>query len=133
MCAKRKSAAKKKVIFSDEFYSDMSVPEMLYAVTITSPFSCGRIASIDFSPNTKIPENFYLITYKDISGEKRIRILDTEVPVFSTGEVSYKGEPLALLVGPDKEILEELRNAIRVQLDKTELQKKESRFASAYN
>lgn len=133
MCAKRKSAAKKKVIFSDEFYSDMSVPEMLYAVTITSPFSCGRIASIDFSPNTKIPENFYLITYKDISGEKKIKILDTEVPVFSTGEVSYKGEPLALLVGPDKEILEELRNAIRVQLDKTELQKKESRFASAYN
>ena len=40
MCAKRKSAAKKKVIFSDEFYSDMSVPEMLYAVTITSPFYC---------------------------------------------------------------------------------------------
>ncbi|MBB5225542.1 hypothetical protein DYE50_03225 [Treponema ruminis] len=133
MCAKRKSAAKKKVLFSEEFYSDMSAPDMLYAVTITSPFSYGRIASIDFNPGTKIPENYHLFTYRDIPGEKKVKILDSEVPVFSTGEISYKGEPIAILVGPDKEILEELKNDVRVQLDKNELQKDESRFARAYN
>ena len=133
MCAKRKAADKKKIIFSDEFYSDMSASDMLHAVVITSPFSYGKITSIGFAPKTKIPENCYLITYKDIPGELRTKILGMEIPVFSVGEISYKGEPVALLVGPDKEILEELKANVRVQLDKDELIKDESKFAAAYN
>lgn len=133
MCAKRKSTGKKKVIFSDDFYSDMSMPDMLHAVVITSPFSYGKIISIGFAPKTTIPENCHLFTSKDIPGAAKVKILDTEVPVFSTDEISYKGEPLGILVGPDKNVLEELKKSIRIQLDQEELKKDESDFSRAYN
>lgn len=132
MCAKRKTD-RKKVLFSDEFYSDMTVPEMLHAVTITSPFSYGKISSISFSPKIKVPEGCCLFTHKDIPGQKTVNILGTDVPVFSTGEISYKGEPLAILVGPDKELLGELKKNIRIQIDREELKKDESEFARNYN
>lgn len=133
MCARKKSADKKKVLFSDEFYSDMSVPDMLYAVAITSPFAYGKISSIEFAPKTKVPDDYYLFTCKDIPFERRVKILGTDVPVFCTGDISYKGEPVAILAGPDKEILEELKNCVRIQIDRDELKKDESVFANNYN
>lgn len=133
MCAKRKSADKKNFVFSDEFYSDMSAPDMLYALPITSPFSCGKIRSIGFAPKTKVPEDCFLFTGNDIPGEKFVAILGTEVPVFSCGEISYKGEILALLAGPDREVLTELKNSVRIQLDGDELKKEETEFSRNYN
>lgn len=133
MCAERKSSRKKKVIFSDDFYSDMNMPGMLHAVTVTSPFSYGKIISIALPPKTNLPEGYSLFTGKDIPGAAKVKILNTEVPVFPTDEISYKGEPLAILVGPDKNILEELKKSIRIQLDKKELEKDETNFSRAYN
>lgn len=130
MCA-RKSTAKKKILFSDEFYSDMSAADMLHAVLIRSPFAYGKIISISFAPKTKVPENYFLLTYKDIPGKNTVTIIETALPVLCSGEISYKGEGIALLVGPDKEVLEELKKNIRIQLDKSELKKDESRFAKA--
>ena len=131
MCAKR-AAAKKRILFSDEFYSDMSVNDMLHAVLIRSPFPSGRISSISFAPKNKLPENCFLLTYRDIPLMPKVKILDNEVSIFCTGEISYKGEPIALLAGPDKEVLSNLKKNVRIQLDQKELQSDENKFTSDY-
>ena len=132
MCAKRKATEKKKILFSDEFYSDMNVPEMLQAILVRSPFSNGTISSIDFSPKTKIPAGYTLFTAKDLGKNARVNILGTEIPLLCGGEIAYKGEPVALLLGEDKEILLELKNAIQIHLDKKNLRENELRFSNNY-
>lgn len=133
MCAKRKSGDKKKVLFSDEFYSDLHVNDMIHAVIVRSPFSYGKITSIDFAPKAKIPAGYFLFTYKDLPGKKQVNILGTDIPILCTGKIAYKGEAVALIAGEDKKVLEELRSSVRIQLDKTELKTSESKFSRAYN
>ena len=132
MCAKRKTADKKKILFSEDFYSDMSADGLLHAILVRSPFSYGTISSIDFSPKTKIPAGYALFTHKDIPGKNFIKILGTNIPILCPGEIAYKGEPVAILVGADKEILTELKAAIRIQLNKSKLKESESKFSRAY-
>ena len=132
MCAKRKAADKKKILFSDDFYSDLSTTDMLHAVLIRSPFAYGTISSIGFAPKTKIPEGYALFTHTDIPGKIWVSILGTDIPVLCAGEIAYKGEPVALLVGADKDVLAELKATVRIQLDKKELKENESRFSRAY-
>ncbi|MBQ4377856.1 MAG: xanthine dehydrogenase family protein [Treponema sp.] len=133
MCAKRKAADKKKILFSDDFYSDMSSEGMLSAVLITSPFAYGTISSVEFSPKTKVPQGYFLFTAKNLGKNERISILGTEVPLLCTGEIAYKGEAVALLVGENREILEELKSSVEINLEKTSLEENESKFSKAVN
>lgn len=133
MCAKRKSGDKKKILFSDEFYSDLTANDMIHAVLVRSPFSCGKITSIGFSPKTKMPEGYTLLTFKDFSEKNEVSILGTKIPLLCTGEIAYKGEIIGILAGEDKEILEELKSSIRISLDKNEIIESESKFSKIYN
>ena len=133
MCAKRKTAEKKKVLYSDEFYSDISANEMLHAIIVRSPFSYGRIISIELEPNTKLPEGYHLFTFKDVPKDNKIDILGTQIPAFCAGEIEYKGQCVALLAGEDKEVLNELKEKIRITLDKSILKEAESHFSGSHN
>ena len=129
MCA-RKTSAKKRFLFSDDFYSDLTVSDMLYARLVTSPFSRGVVSDIDFSSSQKLPPGYFLFTGRDLE-KTRISILGTDIPVLCDGKISYKGEPLALLVGPDLEVLEELKKNISVNLESWSLTQAFSDFTRA--
>ena len=133
MCAKRKAIDKKKVLFSDEFYTDMLFPDMVHAVLVRCPFSYGKITSVEFAPKTKIPDGTLLLTNKDLGKKNEVEILGTHIPLLCTGEIAYKGEPVAILAGEDKDALEELKSAIVIKLDKTDVKETESKFSKIYN
>lgn len=99
MCAKRRTSKKQLVDFASSFFSDLRLDNMVYGVLIRSPLSRGKIRSIT---HPQLPEGYFLYTAKDIPGSKTVSILGTDVPLLAQEEVSYQGEPLAILVGPDK-------------------------------
>ncbi|MBO5690620.1 MAG: hypothetical protein J6R96_02030, partial [Spirochaetaceae bacterium] len=99
MATKRKVTGKQLVDFASSFFSDLRLPDMLYGVLIRSPLHRGKIRSIS---HPQLPEGYFLYTAKDIPGAKTISLLGTEIPLLAQDEVSYQGEPLAILVGPDK-------------------------------
>jgi len=79
---------------------------MLHALTIRSPVAKGRLVSVE-CPD--LPDGCMLIRAKDIPGKNRLD--DSDLPVLADGELSYIGEPVALLLGPDINILEDrIRN-----------------------
>jgi CO/xanthine dehydrogenase Mo-binding subunit len=79
---------------------------MLHALTIRSPVAKGRLVSIECPA---LPEGYSLLSAKDIPGKNCLD--DSDIPILSDGELSYIGEPVALLLGPDINILEErIRN-----------------------
>ena len=83
------------------FVSDTYLPRMLFALTVRSPVAKGRLVSIECP---QLPDNCTLLTAEDIPGENRLG--DSALPILANGELSYIGEPVALLLGSDKDVLE---------------------------
>ena len=85
------------------FLEDIYPQNLLYAVTIRSPIAKGQLKSIQVP---SLPEGFSLITAKDIPG--RNLLINTKIPILAHAQLSYIGEPVAILMGPDKIKLDEL-------------------------
>ena len=85
------------------FVEDIFVPSMLYALLLRSPANQGYLERI-ISP--ELPEDYTLITAKDIPGDNELD--DFPVPILASENLSYIGEPVALLLGPDLIVLENL-------------------------
>jgi len=94
---------------SPTFLEDIYPHNLLYAVTIRSPIACGYLILIQYPT---LPDNYTLITARNIPGENRLE--DTSIPILADGKLSYIGEPVALLLGPDKTKLEELAGLFKV-------------------
>jgi CO/xanthine dehydrogenase Mo-binding subunit len=97
------------------FVDDIFVPQSLFVATIRSPIVHGRLVTIE---TPKLPPSYTLITASDIPG---VNQLDTfAVPVLAFDEVSYRGEPVALLAGPDRAKLEDYASQCTVIVDEQE-------------
>jgi len=79
------------------FLEDIFPNDLMYASIIRSPVAKGIITNIEVPP---LPEHFRLLTAKDIPGENRL--YDTKMPLLAEKNLSYIGEPVAVLIGPDK-------------------------------
>ena len=93
----------------DLFVEDVSVRGIIHALIIRSPISRGSLSSIK-SP--KLPNSYYLITAEQIPGKNQLA--NFPVPVLAKEKISYIGEPVAILAGPDLSKLENLASKIEI-------------------
>ncbi|MBL8966325.1 MAG: xanthine dehydrogenase family protein [Spirochaetaceae bacterium] len=96
---------------------DLSQPGMVHVATIRSPTACGRLVSVK-APT--LPKGYRLILPADIPGENRIVSFGAELPVLAAERVTYVGEPVALLAGPDLATLGDLAESTRVLVEEEE-------------
>ncbi|KFZ26795.1 MAG: putative xanthine dehydrogenase subunit D [Candidatus Izimaplasma bacterium HR2] len=94
------------------YVSDITIPGMYYAKTVRSTISKGKIQKITLP---EMPENYTIVDYKDIPGKNIVRIIFEDQKIFAEDEVTYYGEPIMLVVGPDKLIIEELVKQIKIE------------------
>jgi CO/xanthine dehydrogenase Mo-binding subunit len=94
---------------SHGFVTDIRLPQMLYALTVRSPIAKGRLISIDCP---KLPGGCILVTAQDIPGKNSLE--ESIHPILAAEELSYIGEPVALIIGPNKNILEECLKTCKV-------------------
>ena len=116
----------RKLIYTNDFYSDISAPEavspdMLYAAIIRSPVAYGYIVSIEFPRDEEIPKDYSIFTYRDIPKKNVITTINTKTKVFSEGEIAYKGEPIGILVGPDETEVKRLLTKLVIRFDKSRI------------
>jgi CO/xanthine dehydrogenase Mo-binding subunit len=100
---------------TQKFVSDIELPEALYGITLRSPVASGRLVSID-CPG--LPEAYTLIRAADIPGKNHLDELN--VPVLASSVLSYIGEPVALIFGPDRLLVENLASQCRVNAEPAE-------------
>jgi CO/xanthine dehydrogenase Mo-binding subunit len=98
-----------------EFITDLSVKGMLHAVTIRSPIARGFLKEIKCP---KLPETYRLITSKNIPGKNSLS--DFHVPILADHKLSYIGQPVAILAGSEKSVLEDLLSGIEIQTEEEE-------------
>jgi CO/xanthine dehydrogenase Mo-binding subunit len=99
----------------NRFVTDITIPDMYFAVTIRSPAAKGRLKGVSCP---QCPAAYALITAKDIAGENKID--GFPVPVLAEDALTYIGEPVALLVGPDEVKLGEYAAQCAVLCDEEE-------------
>ncbi|AEF85886.1 putative aldehyde oxidase and xanthine dehydrogenase family protein [Treponema primitia ZAS-2] len=98
---------------SPGFISDISIRGTLLGVTLRSPVSKGQLKSISCP---RLPNAYTLIRAEDIPGKNEL--VDHPVPVLAKDELSYFGQPVAILVGPDEARLEEYASQCQVEAEK---------------
>lgn len=94
--------------------SDFPRMGAVYVGTVRSPVSRGAVVSMSLP---HLPRDYRSITADDIPGARSLDVNGVSVPVLASGRVSYKGEPLALIVGPDKRKVAAALELTRVRVD----------------
>jgi CO/xanthine dehydrogenase Mo-binding subunit len=100
---------------------------MICVATVRSPTARGSVRSIRFP---KLPAGYRSILPADIPGRNAIVSFGAEVPILAQDKVSYAGEPVALVAGPDPVLLEELVASTKVACDEEEPQLAWESFSS---
>ncbi|MDR2048993.1 MAG: xanthine dehydrogenase family protein molybdopterin-binding subunit [Treponema sp.] len=98
-----------------EFIDDIAVlsskSKALSGVLIRSPVAKGVLKDIEIPA---LPNKVRVIKAADIPGKNRLEGPGGSLPVLAEKELSYIGEPVAILTGPDKSALLELASRCRV-------------------
>lgn len=94
--------------------SDFPLLDAVYVGTVRSPVSRGAIRSISVP---HLPRGYRSVTADDIPGSARIDSIGASVPVLASGRVAYRGEPVALIVGPDRLRVAEAVSMTAVRVD----------------
>ena len=102
------------ITFKNDFCSDLSLKNMLYAVTVRSPMDRGIITSITQDGSI---EGCTLFTARDVPGTNLVDSAEGKISVFCDGNISYEGEAIGLLVGPDLGTIEKALNSLQIHYD----------------
>jgi len=105
-----------KVTGQARYVDDISFPDMLHGVTVRSTVARGRIRKIHFDP--AIPwDEFTIVKASDIPGRNRIALIADDQPCLADGIINHAEEPVLLLAHADKQLLEEARRAVTLEVD----------------
>ena len=110
------------------FVDDIVLPNQLIAGFVRSPYSHAVINSIDTSAAQKLPGVHAVYTLADIRpylSDERIRVglpsssyrLDVNPRVLADDEVVYVGEPIAVVIGESRYIVEDAAELVFIDFD----------------
>ncbi len=100
-----------------EYLGDIRLEGMLFAKTVRSQIPRGKIVSIDIP---QLPEGYYTVGANDIPGKNLVKLIVDDQPVFAEDTVNYIGEPILLVVGPEKQVIADIISAISVSYEDLE-------------
>lgn len=96
------------------YIADLSFEGMLYARTVRADRPRARILSVEIP---SLPDGYYVVDRRDAPATNRCRVLVDDWPFFAEDVVNHIGEPIGLLVGPDREILDALVSRVVVHYE----------------
>ena len=101
------------------YIADYTFDDMLYAKMVRSTVPRGKIINIEIPP---LMDGYYFISKKDIpeGGINQLVMIKSDYRCFAEDEVRFIGETIGLLVGPDREALEELFDKVKITYETRE-------------
>jgi CO/xanthine dehydrogenase Mo-binding subunit len=105
-----------KVTGQARYVDDIALPGMLYGVTVRSPVPRGLIRRIDYRPSISW-RDFTIVTAADVPGVNRVALIADDQPYLAADRVNHAEEPVVLLAHADRELLEEARRQVAIDID----------------
>jgi CO/xanthine dehydrogenase Mo-binding subunit len=112
----RRQEGRAKVTGAAKYADDLVFPGMLHGVTVRSPVARGVIRHVEFQPGVPWDE-FTIVTASDVPGVNCVRLILDDQPYLADGRVNHPEEPILLLAHPDRQIAEEGRRHVRLDID----------------
>jgi len=103
-----------KIDGSAKYCADMKYDGQLYARTLRSGRARAKIISVQIPP---LPAGYCIVDHHDIPGRNIVPIVYDDQPFLAMDRVNYIGEPILLVVGPDKHTILEIMKGIRVSYE----------------
>jgi CO/xanthine dehydrogenase Mo-binding subunit len=100
------------------YLADLRFDGLLHARIVASTCARARVRSIRYPD---LPRGYAAVDARDIpeGGANRILMIRDDWPVFADAEVRFKGQTVALLVGPDRAVLASLAAHTAVEYSET--------------
>lgn len=108
--------------------SSLQFPEMLYGSLIRSDVSCASQVHLK---TMRLPAGYHCIEPSDVLAENMSLSFGANIPIFADSTISYRGEPIGLLVGPDPALCDELATSAAADYEEVEPQYEWESFASS--
>jgi len=106
-----------KVTGETKFFSDMALPNMLWAKVVRSKYPHALIKTIDTSKAEALSGVAAVLTYKDVTGQNAFGILTPDQPVLCHDKVRYLGDAIAVIAAETKETAEEAAQLVEVEYE----------------
>jgi CO/xanthine dehydrogenase Mo-binding subunit len=106
-----------KISGQAKYVADIKMDGLLYAMTKRSSISKGRIINIKYP---KLPKDYYIIDHRHVRGKNIVKVIFEDMPVFTEQDITYLYEPIALVIGPDKSVVDKILNAIEIDYEEEE-------------
>ena len=103
---------KPKIKGEAKYIADTEFKNRLFARTVRSSRPKAKIISIDFPD---IPKGYFIIDKNDVPGKNHMCTVVSDHPIFAEDNVQYIGQPILLVVGPDKEIIWDIVTKINIE------------------
>lgn len=94
------------------YCADMILPGMLFARTFRSSVPRASILSIHIP--SLLPDGYFIVDHDDVPGSNIVPNNIPDQPFFATDRVNYIGEPILLVVGPDRQVISSIMDGITV-------------------
>lgn len=101
-----------KVSGKSLYVSDIKMDHLLYAKTVRSIHPKAKIINIEIP---ELPKDYFIIDYKDIPANNYVKMIFDDWPVFAEKTVNYIGEPIMLVIGKNKQTINEIIDQIRIE------------------
>lgn len=101
------------------YVSDFDFDDCLWARMVRSSIPRGTIKKISLPD---FPTGYTFVSYKDIpeGGENSLHMIASDWKCFADERVNYVGETIGLVVGPDKTVVENLKEQIVIEYQEEE-------------
>jgi CO/xanthine dehydrogenase Mo-binding subunit len=109
--------ARTKVTGEEKFALDHYPENLLWVGAKRAGVSHGRIIEVDVSAARALPGVFAVLTRQDVPGTNRQGIVHKDQPVLAGDRVRHRGEPLALVLAENREVLAAALALIRVDIE----------------
>lgn len=106
-----------KVSGETKFFSDMVMPNMLWAKAVRSKYPHVRIKKIDTAKAEALPGVVAVLTYRDVPGLNAFGIIVPDQPVLCSDKVRYLGDSVAVVAAETKEMAEEAAELVEVEYE----------------
>lgn len=93
------------------YIADFKPEGMLYATMVRSTISYGKIIKIKLPV---LPQGYESVSAEDVPGVNLLKVITSEQPIFANDIVRFKGEPILMIVGPNKEETKKLASKVQI-------------------
>ncbi len=94
------------------YVDDIDIPGMYFARTVRSTVAKGRIVKIDVP---KLPKDYHIIDHTDIPAKNVVKMIFDDWPVFAEEKVTHIGDPIMLVVGKDRAVIDDICENIAIE------------------